>query len=214
MRIRHGPGPWRNSRSSVIEGGRHKSRTIKRAQERNIGLGAEHQIVRELKIVAGLIAADQARDAVGKEHTLQRQGIGAGAEAAAAIADMAAEIEAGPVKRRRRAAPSTAYRQRWQGCRSASAQSRRLPTCISGIGCCGSWCRTSSANIPAISLVITADLPALLPPKKLKSSTPSRRRIADVPAQSQSGNRAAIRSLLQMIRNRKKGGILSDDIVA
>ena len=44
-------------------------------------------MVRQLTIVAGLIAADHARKAVWKECSLQGQRIGVGAETAAAVAD-------------------------------------------------------------------------------------------------------------------------------
>ena len=47
--------------------------------------------------VAGLVAADQTCDAVRKKHALLGEGIGTGAETAAAVANVAAQIKSAPV---------------------------------------------------------------------------------------------------------------------
>ena len=80
-----------------IERRRHQSWTVQRAGERCIRLHAEHDMVRQLPVIAGLITGDQAGDAVRKEHALLGEGIGAGAETAAAVTNVAAEVKSGPV---------------------------------------------------------------------------------------------------------------------
>jgi hypothetical protein len=54
-------------------------------------------MIGQLTVVADLVAADQPGHAMGQHHALQRQRIGVGAQAAAARAEMAADIEPGPV---------------------------------------------------------------------------------------------------------------------
>jgi hypothetical protein len=54
-------------------------------------------MVGELPVVADLITAGQSRDAVGKEYALGGKRVGARAETAAAVADVAANIKSGPV---------------------------------------------------------------------------------------------------------------------
>ena len=53
-------------------------------------------MVLESHEIAGLIAADLTGDAVRKKYALLRQGIGAWAETASAIADVTAHIKSGP----------------------------------------------------------------------------------------------------------------------
>ena len=54
-------------------------------------------MVRELLVVAGFIAADQAGDAGRKHHALVGLRMGVGTEAAAAVAGVAPDIKSGPV---------------------------------------------------------------------------------------------------------------------
>jgi len=58
-------------------------RGVQRTSERCVSFDAEHDMVRKLTIVAGLITADEARNAVWKEYALLGERIGARAEAAA-----------------------------------------------------------------------------------------------------------------------------------
>ncbi len=89
-------------RAEVIEGCvercRHQLGAIERAREGDVGLDAEQPVVRQLQIVTGLVAADQARDAVRKKYALLRQRICAGTETAAAVTCVSADIEAAPVE--------------------------------------------------------------------------------------------------------------------
>src|ERR1700754_2638302 len=54
-------------------------------------------MVGELAVIADLIAADQASDAVRKHDAFERERIGTRAKAAAAGTEMAADIESGPI---------------------------------------------------------------------------------------------------------------------
>ena len=144
-----------------VEGRRRQSRGVQRAGERRIRLYAEHEMVRQLPVIAGLIAADQAGDAVRKEHALLGEGIGAGAETAAAITDMAAQVKSGPVVNgleSRRLERQVRCQCRAIAGEQAQAQTREyaLPGSAAAAHRVGAF----SANIPAVSLVISADLPA------------------------------------------------------
>ncbi len=70
---------------------------IERTGERRICFDAEHDTIGKLPVVTGLITADAAGDGGRKERALLRKWIGTRAQTAVAIADMAAEVEAGPV---------------------------------------------------------------------------------------------------------------------
>jgi hypothetical protein len=70
---------------------------VQRAPERHIGLETEDEAIGVLKIVSGLIARDETRDAVGQNHGLQGERAGAGAKAAVAVAELEADIGPGPI---------------------------------------------------------------------------------------------------------------------
>ena len=144
-----------------VEGGRRQPRGVQRAGKRRIRLHAEHDMVRQLPVIAGLIAADQAGDAVRQEHALFGEGIGGGAETAAAVTDMASQIETGPVVNGfegRRLERQIRCGHRAAAGEQAQAQPRddALPGSAAAAHCVGAF----GANIPAVSLVISADLPA------------------------------------------------------
>ena len=82
-----------------VEGHRRtrQCRAVKRPRERRIGFDAEHDAVGELAVVAELIAAAEPGCAVRQDDALLGQRIGAGSEARVAVAEMAADIEAGPL---------------------------------------------------------------------------------------------------------------------
>ncbi len=137
-----------------VEGGWRQSRAIQRACERCIGFHAEHDMVRQLLAVADLVTADQAGDAVRKEHALFGKGIGAETETAAAIADMAAQIKSGPVidglDRRR------LERQVGGECGAVAgekAQAHARDYALPGSAAAAHRVGASSANIPAVSFV-------------------------------------------------------------
>ena len=92
----------RSRRSDIIElrierGGQVGRAPIDRTGECDIRFDAEHEAIGELDIPTGLIATHQPGDRGGKDHALVEDGVGAGAEAASAVAEMKADIGAGPV---------------------------------------------------------------------------------------------------------------------
>ena len=72
-------------------------RAIQRAWEGGIRLDAEHDAARETSGVPGLMPANQPGDAMRKDQALRGQRFGAGAETAAAIAEVEAQVKSGPV---------------------------------------------------------------------------------------------------------------------
>ncbi len=165
-----------------VEGRGRQSRGVQRAGERRIRLHAEHDMVRQLPVIAGLITADQAGDAVRKEHALFGERIGARAKTAAAVTDMAAEVKSGPVvngPERRRLERQVRRQRRAVVCEQAQAQSRdhALPGSAAAAHRVGAF----SANIPAISFLISADLPARCHP----GNDPARRELRITARQGQ-----------------------------
>ena len=108
----------------------------------------------ELPVVADLVAADQAGDAVRKEHALLGKRIGAGTETAAAVADMAAEIKSGPVvdgfERRRL---DRQVRGECGAVEREQAQAHARDYALPGSAAAVHRVDVSSANIPAVSFV-------------------------------------------------------------
>ncbi len=70
---------------------------VARTGERGVRLDSEHDTVCKLAIVAKLVAAGEAGRAGRQDHSLRGQRVGAGPKARIAVAEMAADIEAGPV---------------------------------------------------------------------------------------------------------------------
>ena len=72
-------------------------RIVVRGDERQIAFESQHEAAGVLDIEAGLIAADEAGDAVPEKFALRRQRNGGGSKAATAVAEMKTDIGAGPV---------------------------------------------------------------------------------------------------------------------
>jgi len=131
-------------------------------READIGLDAEHDARRQLHVVAGLHAADHAA-----ERTMGRGDGGIGEHRvgrAAAKAGMRAEVKTGPVKHRLNERRFDRHANGNVGRDSAAikreqAQAHARQYILPGSAAAVHRVCISSANIPAVSFAITADLP-------------------------------------------------------
>src|ERR1700761_4257470 len=116
-------------------------------------------MIGQLLVIAELITADQAGHARWKDSALLRHGIGARSQAAIAIAEMAADIESGPViDALQRPRLERHVRRRCRRCKRKRAEPDAGECGVHGSAAAAHRAVLSSANIPAVSFVITAQI--------------------------------------------------------